>query len=94
MSSLMIVSITDCGKLFETMLTNIWLFTSMDSLMDLEVASLIKDLVTKDLFAVFITNDFSADELLFVLLALLARPLSLFFPFVNALSFIDRKILL
>ena len=93
MSSLMIVSVSDGRELFETVLANVGFFTCVNPLMDLKIASLVEDLVAKNLLAIFVPNYFGAYELLLVLFALLSWSKSLLLLLVNALSFEDGKIL-
>lgn len=66
MSSFMIISISNCCKHFTTKLTRVWLFSCVDSLMNLQITSFIEYFITKDLsFCVNIvsyrlmTNEFS-----------------------------------
>ena len=94
MPSLMVISISNCGELFKAMLAHIGLFTRVNPLMHLKIASFIKNFIANYLFAIFMSDDLSAYELLLVLFASF-DPWSqcLFLLLVDALTLEHGKVL-
>jgi hypothetical protein len=64
MSSLVIISVSNCCKHFGTELAWVWLFPSVNSLMNLQITSFIEHFITKDLgfWAYVISNRLMTNE--------------------------------
>jgi len=90
----MVIPISNCGELFKAMLAHIGLFTRVNPLMHLKIASFIKNFIADYLFSIFMSDYLSANELFLVLFASF-DPWShcLFLLLVDALTLEHGKVL-